>query len=70
MASSTALDRQAPNRRLREFFAARRVPCLDLFDALTSAAGAGAVYAPRDMHWNARGNAVAAKEIVAWLAKE
>ena len=69
VASGGALDRQAPGRLLREFFAARRVPCLDLYDALATAAATGSVYVPRDMHWNARGNAAAAAAIVAWLAK-
>ncbi len=60
-------DRDRPQRVLTEFFAARGVPCLDLLPALRAAEADGRTYEPRDTHWNARGNRVAADAIIAWL---
>lgn len=60
-------DRDRPQRVLADFFGARGVPCLDLLPALRAAEAGGRTYAPRDTHWNARGNRVAADAIVAWL---
>jgi hypothetical protein len=40
------------------------VPCLDLQPAFAATPD---TYAPRDTHWNARGNRLAAEHIAAWL---
>jgi hypothetical protein len=60
------VDLSLPQRRLREFFAGRRVPCLDLLPAFQNQPN---MYAPRDTHWNERGNALAARCIGAWLTE-
>jgi hypothetical protein len=59
-----ALDLDLPQRRLRDFCAARGVPCLDLLPAFREAPDA---YASRDTHWNVRGNRLAAVAIADWL---
>ncbi len=59
-----ALDPDLPQRRLRTFCAERGVPCLDLKEAFT---GVPDTYAPRDTHWNVRGNRLAAERIASWL---
>jgi hypothetical protein len=58
------VDVELPQRRLRAFFAERGVPCLDLLPAF---AGAEDTYAPRDTHWNERGNRLAAGRIREWI---
>jgi hypothetical protein len=58
------VDLDLPQRRLRAFCAERGVPCLDLRPSL---AAASKCYAPRDTHWNARGNHLAAEQIARWL---
>ena len=60
------VDLSLPQRRLREFFAARQVPCLDLLPAFRDQPN---TYAARDTHWNERGNALAAGCIAPWLAE-
>jgi hypothetical protein len=62
----SALDLALPQRRLACFCAERRVPCLDLLPRFT---GASNTYAPRDTHWNARGNGLAAAEVALWLCR-
>ncbi len=59
------VDITLPQRRLGAFLRGRGVPCLDLLEAFRGCANG---YAPRDTHWNARGNQVAAGAIVRWLA--
>jgi hypothetical protein len=59
-----ALDLDLPQRRLRTFCAERGVASLDLREAF---AGVPDTYAPRDTHWNERGNRLAAERIAAWL---
>ncbi len=59
-------DLDLPQRRLRAFCAARAVPCLDLLPAFRQATD---TYAPRDTHWNVRGNRLAAAEIANWLRR-
>lgn len=61
------LDRELPQRVLAEHFEARGLPYLDLLPALREAEPGGHTYIPRDTHWNARGNRVAAEAIAAWL---
>jgi hypothetical protein len=63
---ASEVDLSLPQRRLQEFFAARRVPCLDLLPALRDQPN---TYATRDTHWNERGNALAAGCIGTWLAE-
>jgi hypothetical protein len=58
----SAIDLDLPQRRLGAFFAQRGVPCLDLRPALTADS-----YAPRDTHWNERGNRLAAEAVARWL---
>jgi hypothetical protein len=58
------VDVELPQRRLKAFFAEREVPCLDLLPAF---AGVPGTYAPRDTHWNERGNHLAAGRIREWI---
>jgi hypothetical protein len=58
------VDLDLPQRRLRAFCAARGVPCLDLLPAFSGMTDA---YAPRDTHWNARGNRLAAGRVGEWI---
>jgi hypothetical protein len=60
------LDLDAPQRRLAAFCGERGVPCLDLKPVL---AGVPDTYAPRDTHWNVRGNRLAADAMAAWLRR-
>ena len=62
--SRAEIDPELPQRRLGAFFAERGVACLDLLPAFAKVPDA---YAPRDTHWNERGNRVAADTIAAWL---
>jgi hypothetical protein len=59
-----ALDLTGPQRRLVEFCARRGVPCLDLLPAFAAVED---TYAPRDTHWNIRGNRLAASCLADWL---
>ncbi|MCI0460494.1 MAG: hypothetical protein L0Z62_26365 [Gemmataceae bacterium] len=59
-----AVDLDLPQRRLSTFCAGRGVPCLDLKVAFS---GVPDTYAPRDTHWNVRGNRLAADRIAEWL---
>jgi hypothetical protein len=65
--SREALNLELPQQRLRTFLAERGIPCLDL---LSTFRGSCDTYAPRDTHWNVRGNHLAAREIAAWLERE
>jgi hypothetical protein len=58
------LNMELPQQRLSEFLAKRKIACLDLLPAFREAHDA---YAPRDTHWNASGNRLAAREIAGWL---
>jgi hypothetical protein len=64
--SRPALDLELPQRRLAAFFQQQAVPCLDLLPAFR---GQPDTFAPRDTHWNVRGNRLAASQIAAWLKK-
>jgi hypothetical protein len=55
------LDLDAPARATRAHLEARGVAVIDLLPALAAAERAGNTYAPRDSHWNERGNEVAAE---------
>ncbi len=58
------IDIELPQRRLVAFFAARGVSCLDLLPFFKETPD---TYAPRDTHWNIRGNRLAAERISAWM---
>jgi hypothetical protein len=60
----SAFDLDLPQRRLCDFCAARGVPCLDLLPVFRDAPD---TYAPRDTHWNVRGNRLAAAALADWL---
>lgn len=57
------LDLDHPGRATREHFASQPIPVLDLRDALTAAESDEPTYAPRNSHWNERGNAIAAQAL-------
>jgi hypothetical protein len=61
------VDLKMPQRRLLDFFADQPVPCLDLMPAFATESD---TYAPRDTHWNVRGNHLAARRIRQWLEQE
>jgi hypothetical protein len=61
-----ALDLDLPQRRLRDFCAARGVPCLDLLPVFRAAPDS---FAPHDTHWNVRGNRLAAAALADWLLR-
>jgi hypothetical protein len=60
------VDVDLPQRRLRAFCEQRGVKCLDLLPLL---AGVPDTYAPRDTHWNVRGNRLAAEAVSQWLGQ-
>lgn len=62
--SHATVDLDLPQQRLRDFCAARGVPCLDLRPALR---GVPEAYAPRDTHWGVAGNRAAAAALADWL---
>ena len=53
-------DLERPQRVLTARLQASGIPVLDLLPALREAAAEAQVYRPRDTHWNARGNRIAA----------
>jgi hypothetical protein len=59
-----AVDLELPQRRLVAFFAEQEVACLDLRPAFDNVAD---THAPRDTHWNSRGNHLAAEKISCFL---
>jgi hypothetical protein len=61
---AAVLDLDQPQRRLRAFCSGHGVPYLDLCPAFK---GIPDTYAPRDTHWNVRGNRLAANCIAEWL---
>ena len=65
--SEDDLDLERPARVTREGLEARGVAVIDLLPALVAAEREAPTYAPRDSHWNARGNAIAARVIAAGL---
>jgi hypothetical protein len=60
------VDLERPQRCLLQFCQERGVPCLDLRPAFQ---GTTAAYAPRDTHWNTRGNRLAAAAIASWIGR-
>jgi hypothetical protein len=63
---TSEMDLPLPQRRLQQFCDSQGVPCLDLLPAF---ARTPQTYAPRDTHWNVRGNELAAEQLAAWLAR-
>ncbi len=63
-----AYDRDLPQTRLKQHLATRGVPFLDLLPTLRAAHRDAPTYKVRDTHWNAHGNAAAARAIADWLA--
>jgi hypothetical protein len=55
------LDLDQPARATQAALAARGVAVIDLLPPLADAERDAPTYSPRDSHWNARGNAVAAQ---------
>jgi hypothetical protein len=62
--NTCSVEVEKPQRRLLSFFAERAVPCLDLLPRFR---GLPHTYAPRNTHWNVRGNRLAADRISQWL---
>jgi hypothetical protein len=60
-------DRELPQRRIAAFCAERGIPMLDPLRALRAEVHSGRVYHLQDTHWNTRGNAVAGRELAAFL---
>lgn len=58
-----------PQRELGAFLDREGIPYLDLLPALRAAAPDGPLYFPDDIHWNVRGNAVAAEAVADWLGE-
>jgi hypothetical protein len=61
------LDMSLPNRMLDEALESAHIPHLDLLPAMLDAARRTPLYKPNDSHWNIAGNALAAREIAAFL---
>ena len=62
------LDLERPARETHAHFAPREIPVIDLLAAFTAAEAEESTYAPRNTHWNERGNAVAARALAEALA--
>jgi lysophospholipase L1-like esterase len=62
------LDLDHPARATRSHFEPQQIPVVDLLGALTAAEQTAPTYAPRNTHWNERGNAVAAQALADALA--
>ena len=61
------LDLDIPARETRAHLEARGVAVIDLLPALAAAERDASTYAPRDSHWNERGNEVAAEVLAGTL---
>ncbi len=60
-------DLSLPNRLLDAGLESAHVDHLDLLPAMLEAARTTALYKPNDTHWNIAGNALAAREVIAFL---
>ncbi len=69
-ASPSDFDLEYPNRRLRGKLEALGVPVLDFTPALREAERDGHTYHLRAVHWNRRGNAVAAAALGSWYRQQ
>ena len=63
-------DLAYPNHRLRAQFESLGVPVLDFTEALSDAQREVPTYHLRVVHWNRRGNAVAAEQLAPWLSEQ
>jgi hypothetical protein len=63
----SALDLDGPQQGPLSFFAKHRVSCLDLLPAFKAVPN---TYRPRNTHWNALGNRLAAEAIRRWLTDQ
>lgn len=61
-------DFERPQRVLRDGLSAAGIETLDLLPIFRTAAGDGALYRPRDTHWNRRGNELAAEVLTGVFA--
>ncbi|MHC4887193.1 MAG: alginate O-acetyltransferase AlgX-related protein [Planctomycetota bacterium] len=68
MTERSGLDREGPNRRVREICQALGIDSLDLLPTLKPIGERA--YHCQDTHWNAQGHRVAAEAIRPWLAKQ
>ena len=62
-------DLNLPQRRLAELFAARGIATLDVLPAFREHAAVERLYRPRDSHWNAAGNRLAAELLAIEIAR-
>jgi hypothetical protein len=60
-------DLERPQRELAPALAVRGIPALDLLPPSRRAAADQPLYRPRDTHWNAAGNRLAASELARFL---
>ena len=61
----SAFDRRRPTERIMKHCSASGLSCADLLPALEGSCGGGSCYQPLgDMHWNAKGQALAARALV------
>ncbi len=65
--SRDQVDPELPNRRLREFCAARGIPCIDLLQAFRARHASVPMYGEVDAHFSLAGNAAAAQEVARGL---
>ena len=63
-------DLAYPNRQLRAKLESLGVPVLDFTEALSDAQREAPTYHLRGVHWNRRGNAVAAEQLTPWLSEQ
>ena len=66
--TAAVYDLERPQRALRALCTAEGVTCVDLLPAFREAAPRTRLYRPRDSHWNAAGNALAAEILARELA--
>jgi hypothetical protein len=67
LADARGADLSLPNRLLDAGLESAHIDHLDLLPAMLEAARTTALYKPNDTHWNIAGNALAAREITAFL---
>lgn len=65
--SGTRLDRDRPQRRLRELFRERGIPFLSLLGPMRD--HEAVLYKPRDTHWNALGNEMAGAALAEFVVE-
>ncbi len=63
-------DLERPQRALHQALDTAGVGRLDLLPVFRRHAGEGALYRPRDSHWNRRGNELAARALAQWVVRD